>query len=295
MKTVGVIGVGNMGLPMAQRLLQSGLSVIACDIDAQRQRLAKEAGCTIADSPAAIAAGADAVLIVVVNAAQIQTVIHGEHGLAHALRQQTPVLCMSTIAPQDASRFAADLQAAGALALDAPVSGGPSRALNGELSLMLAGSDRAMAAAKPVTEKLASRCFALGHRPGDAMKMKLVNNLLAGINLAASAQALAMAKQLGLDPAVALSVIQSSSGASWIGGDRLPRALNNDYAPRAAAHILAKDVDLAVQLMHTAGVAVAGAQDALAAFAGAVASNAGDEDDAVLYRIACGAKGQTAV
>jgi 3-hydroxyisobutyrate dehydrogenase len=286
MKTVGIIGVGNMGLAMAEQLLAAGFAVLACDIDPGRMKLAQKAGCALADSPAQLAAVADAVLIVVVNAAQIETVIHAPGGLAHALRQQTPVLLMSTIAPRDAARFAADIQAAGGQLLDAPISGGPARARRGELSLMLAGSDAALAAAKPLTDALGSRSFYLGYRAGDAMKMKLVNNLLAGINLAASAQALALAGKLAIDPSVALSVIQASSGASWIAGDRLPRALADDYTPRAAAQILAKDVGLAVEMMRSAQCHVAGADQALAAFSAALAAGCGDEDDAVLYRLA---------
>lgn len=288
MKTVGIIGAGNMGLAMAQRLLASGFAVAACDIDPARMSLAQQAGCALADSPARLAAVADALLIVVVNAAQIETVVHAAGGLAHALRQHAPVLLMSTVAPQDAARFAADIQAASGLPLDAPISGGPARARRGELSLMLAGSDAALAAAKPFTDVLGNRSFYLGHRAGDAMKMKLVNNLLAGIQLAASAQTLALAGKLGLDPNIALSVIQASSGASWIAGDRLPRALAGDYAPRAAAHILTKDVGLAVEMMRSRQSDVAGADQALAAFNAAVAAGCGDQDDAVLYRLACG-------
>jgi 3-hydroxyisobutyrate dehydrogenase len=284
-KTIGIIGAGNMGLAMATRLIGRGCTVLACDIDVQRQALARAAGCTLAATPAD-AAAADAVLIAVVDAAQIDTVLHGPRGLLAAVKAGTPVLLMSTIAPDDTVRFAADVQRAGAMPLDAPMSGGPARAQRGELSLMLAGAQAALDAAAPLTQLLANRVFQLGASPGDAMKMKLVNNLLAGIHLAAGAQALALAEKLRLDPQTALAVIQSSSGASWIAGDRLQRALQEDYAPRAAAHILAKDVGLAVALAQSQNAAIAGAREALQAFKHAVQAGCGADDDAVLYRLA---------
>jgi L-threonate 2-dehydrogenase len=286
MKTVSIIGVGNMGLAMAQRVIACGTDVLACDIAAPRQALARAAGCTLAAAPEQCAQ-ADAVLIAVVDAAQIDAVLCGTHGLLAVLKAHTPVLVMSTIAPADAARFAQMIEQAGGFAVDAPMSGGPARAQRGELSLMLAGNDQALQASAPLAAQLANRVFHLGARTGDAMKMKLVNNLLAGIHLAAGAQALALAHKLGLNPHTALEVIQASSGASWIANDRLPRALRDDYAPRAAAHILAKDVGLAVGLMESASAAVAGAHEALDAFAHALAQGCGDEDDAVLYRIAC--------
>jgi L-threonate 2-dehydrogenase len=285
MKTVSIIGMGNMGLPMAQRLIARGTKVLACDIAMPRQELASAAGCTLAATPAHCAC-ADAVLIAVVDAGQIETVLAGARGLLAALKPRTPVLVMSTIAPADAARFAQRIEQAGGLAVDAPMSGGPARAQRGQLSLMLAGSDQALQASAPLTARLANRVFHLGTHAGDAMKMKLVNNLLAGIHLAAGAQALALTRKLGLNPQTALEVMQASSGASWIANDRLSRALQNDYAPRAAAHILAKDVRLAVALADSEQVVVAGAQEALSAFKHALVQGCGDEDDAVLYRLA---------
>jgi len=164
------------------------------------------------------------------------------------------------------------------------VSGGPAKAAAGTMTMMVSGDDAALARVRSILDLITGRLFALGPRAGDASAFKIVNNLLAAANLAAAAEALALARAAGLDPAVAADVIGASSGASWIFADRVQRALAGDFAPRAAAKILAKDIGIAVALARRLGVDATFAEAAQAALAEAVAGGDGDADDAVLLR-----------
>ncbi len=252
--SVGVIGVGAMGLGIVRSLVRGGFATLGRDVDAARETLACASGAELAASAAELGARADVSIVVVVDTGQIEQVLDGADGLLTALRPGKLVLLCSTIAPGDAERFAARIGRTGALALDAPISGGPARAEAGTMSIMLAGSREALARAEPVLAAIAGKRFVIGERHGDAARAKLVNNLMAGINLMAGAEALALAQRLGLDPRAMFEVIRASSGQSWIFEDRMARALADDYEPRAAAHVLTKDLTLANEAAGALGI-----------------------------------------
>ena len=193
------------------------------------------------------------------------------------------LIASSTIAPTDVARLAQRVNETGAMLVDAPVSGGPARAHDGSMSMMVAGSDAALERCAPLFAAIAGTVFRVGTKAGDGAHVKVINNMLAGINLAAAAEAMALAAKAGLDPALVFDVVRASSGASWICSDRMARALAGDYAPRAAARILTKDVGLAVDLAACHGVQAPLAQAARAAFAATVADGLGDLDDAAIY------------
>ena len=198
------------------------------------------------------------------------------------------------MAPDDVERFSARLAQAGLQAIDAPMSGGPARARDGSMSLMVACADAVFEAHRGLIEALANPVFRISERPGDGARTKLVNNLLAGINLVGAAEALAMAAALGLDPATTLAVIEQSSGQSWIGSDRMRRALQGDFAPRAHVTLLEKDTRLAVEAAHAAGFAGPLGEHASAVFAQAHQAGLADEDDAALFKLLRGAWNEVA-
>jgi 3-hydroxyisobutyrate dehydrogenase-like beta-hydroxyacid dehydrogenase len=250
---VGLIGFGAMGSAMARNLHTRGYALTVRDIRPEAQQQAADDGMAISASPAALAAVVDvvAVVVVVVTAAQISDVLFGTPdcpGLLAGSRPGQTVLLCSTIAPDDTVRFAERLSASAVAVIDAPISGGPARALSGAMSMMLAGPQDALEAIEPLLADLAQSRFHLGSKVGDAAKAKLVNNLLAGINLAAGAEALALGMRLGLAPQTIFDIISASSGNSWIFQDRMGRAIQDDFAPRAAAPVLTKDLGLAVAL-----------------------------------------------
>jgi 3-hydroxyisobutyrate dehydrogenase len=285
-RRVAVIGVGNMGAAMARRLLAQGFDVAIRDIRPEAERSLAALGARKAVSPAEAALDRDVVLVVVVDAPQVDAVLFDEPGAAvRVLRPGQTLLLHSTIAPDDVARIARRCMEAGALVVDAPISGGPARAEAGRLSVMAAAGDAAMAAAEPVLSALSDRVFRVGPHPGQGATMKLVNNLLAGIHLVAGAQAFALGQSAGLDPRTMFDVVCASSGQSWIVADRFARLLAGDTITHAQTGILAKDIRLALDLARSLGAAVPLGEQAGAAFAAALQAGLADEDDATLARL----------
>lgn len=244
---VGVIGVGNMGAAMARNLLAHGYTVHVHDIDAAQAQQMRDAGAVVHDSALALAQSATLIIIAVVNAEQVNAVMAGDRGLDAALTPQHTVMLCPTMAPHDVVRFAQQINLRGAGVMDAPMSGGPARAQAGTMSLMLACDDAVFAKHATVLHVLSNKIFRISECPGDGAKTKLVNNLLAGINLVGAAEALALAERLGLSAQTTLDVMAQSSGQSWIGSDRMARALAGDLAPLAHMTLLTKDTRLACE------------------------------------------------
>jgi 3-hydroxyisobutyrate dehydrogenase-like beta-hydroxyacid dehydrogenase len=271
---------------MVVRLAALGWSVVVCDIDPLRQQQALDNGASVAATPfeTAEALLPEGVLIVcVVDAAQAQAVLFGEHGAAAGLRPGQAVMLCPTIAPEDTEALSAALHLHDIGCIDAPMSGGPSRARDGSMSLMLAGPDDLLTRHEPLLAALSSQRFRISERVGDGARTKLVNNLLAGINLVAAAEALALADRLGLDLGTTLNVIEQSSGQSWIGSDRMRRALAGDLVPRAHVGLLAKDTRLALAAAGQAGFAGPLGASAASVFEQAARQEA-HSDDAVLFK-----------
>jgi len=281
---VGIVGIGNMGLAMALRLRECGFDVAVRDIDGAREVQAAAEGCRVAASPAALAHLCSLLIVAVVNGAQCREVLLGADGAAAALRPGQTVMLCPTIAPADTESLAGALAARGIAVIDAPMSGGPLRARQGTMSLMLACEDTIFARWQPLLAALSDKLFRVGTRPGDGARTKLVNNLLAAVNLAGAAEALALAQRLGLDPATTLAVVEQSSGQSWIGTDRLHRALAADTTTQAHVSLLAKDSALALACAREAGFPVPVGAAAAARFAAAAAAGLAHEDDSALLR-----------
>ncbi len=273
---------------MLARLRALGRAVAACDIDPARQREASALGAAVLTTPAetAQALAPDGLLIVcVVDASQCDDVLFGPDGAAARLSRGQDVLLCPTIAPEDVERLARRLTDAGVGCIDAPMSGGPARAREGRMSLMLAAPASVLARRRPLLTQLADPCFELSERPGDGARTKLVNNLLAGINLVGAAEVLALAERLGLDASRTLDVIEQSSGQSWIGSDRMRRAIAGDFAPRAHVTLLEKDTRLAVEAANRVGFQGPLGERAARVFAQAHAAGLDGLDDAALLQL----------
>ena len=285
---VAFAGAGNMGGAMAARLLGMGWPVVVCDVDPQRQREASDAGAQLAVTPveAVLALGEGGMLIVaVVTAAQCREVLFGTKGAISALEPGHTVMLCPTISPEDVESIAAQLAERGVHCIDAPMSGGPARARDGSMSLMLAATAAVLHRHADLLAALSSQRFVISERPGDGARTKLVNNLLAGINLVGAAEAMALAERLGLDLGTTLDVIERSSGQSWIGSDRMRRAIAGDFAPRAHVTLLEKDTGLAVQAAKSVGFEGPLGRRAAQTFADAHAAGLADLDDAALFTL----------
>jgi L-threonate 2-dehydrogenase len=286
---ISVIGLGNMGGGMALNLLSRGYTLQVHDIDHAKVQFFIEKGALAHTGVAQTAIKCIATIVCVVDAAQTKDVLFGPQGVAHTVLAGHTVLLCPTIAPHDVERFAAQLSQHGIQTIDAPVSGGPARAADGSMSLMVACAEAVFEQHARLLHDLSSKVFRISQRPGDGARTKLVNNLLAGINLVGAAEVMVLAQRMGLDLETTLNVISQSSGQSWIGNDRMQRALQGDYAPRAHMTLLAKDTALAVQAAQqiAPGPDYPGPLGAIASqvFAQALAQGLASEDDSALFKL----------
>jgi len=281
---VAIIGVGNMGGGMARNLLAKGVVVHVCDLDADKTQSLQALGARVSACPAQLAGMAALYIVCVVTAAQVNDVVWGEQGLAAQFQPGDTVMLCPTIAPEDTEAVAARLAGQGVATLDAPMSGGPQRAALGTMSLMVAGADAVFERHQALLNALANPVFRISQRVGDGARTKLVNNLLAGINLVGAAEALALAERMGLDGGRTLQVMAASSAQSWIASDRMTRALSGDWAPRAHMTLLEKDTGLAQQMALKAGYVGPLGPGAAAVFAQASAAGLAELDDAAVLR-----------
>jgi 3-hydroxyisobutyrate dehydrogenase-like beta-hydroxyacid dehydrogenase len=279
---VGVVGTGAMGLGVVKSLLRNGASVLARDIDPAAEARAVATGARARPSPASLAADCAVVVLLVVDATQVHAVLFGDDGLAASLRAGATVLVCSTVAPGFVAETAARLAVRGITLIDAPVSGGPTRAADGSMTMMLAGDEQALHSCEPVLAAMSARRFVVGTRPGDAATVKVLNNQLAAANLAAGAEAIALAARSGIDPRMLLDVVNASSGASWIVDDRLRRRFAGDSSVHAAMTLLAKDAGIAADHAASLGIDAPVLRAARSTFASALAAGYARLDDGAL-------------
>lgn len=282
---VAVIGLGSMGFGMASALLRAGMAVTGFDVVAANAARLQSAGGTVAPSPAAASTGATIIVSVVVNAAQTETILFGPDGCAAAMTPGAVFVSCATMAPDAARSLAARLEAEGKHYLDAPISGGTLRADAGELTIMASGSPAAFAAARPALGAMAATIHQLGDQPGTGAGFKMVNQLLAGIHIAAACEAIAFATSLGLDLPKLYEVITGSAGNSWMFENRVPHILDADYTPRSAVNIFTKDLGIVLDMARTAPLPVPMAGSALQLFLMTAAAGMGKDDDASVARL----------
>jgi 3-hydroxyisobutyrate dehydrogenase len=284
---VAVIGLGAMGLPMARRIA-SALPVSAFDIDAARRALATGDGVGEALSPADAGRDADVVLLAVRDQGQLDDALFGPDGAATTMHPGAVVVITSTVGPGVVRATATRLAARDLLLVDAPVSGGPARAGVGDLLIMVGADEPALATARPVLDLLASTLAVVGPNPGDGQALKAVNQLLAGVHIAATAEAVALARGLGLDPQTVIDVLSQGAASSFMLSDRGPRmieAYREGAQVRSRLDIFTKDMAIVTDVARDARVPVP-----LAAAAGQLyllAEHAGlaDHDDSSIVTI----------
>ena len=290
---VAVIGLGSMGLGMARSLRRNGFDVAGCDVDRGAvERFVAEGG-RGATTPAGAAADAAIVVSVVVNAAQTEAVLFGEHGAAAAMPAGAVFVSSATMDPEVARKLAARLEASGRLYLDAPMSGGAARAAEGQLTMLCSGSAAAFAKARPALAAMAGKVYELGDRAGQGAAFKMINQLLAGVHIAAACEALAFAAKQGLDLRRVYEVITASAGNSWMFENRMPHVLDGDYAPKSAVEIFVKDLGIVQDMARGARFPVPMAAAALQMFLAAAGAGMGRDDDASVARVYARLSGTT--
>jgi putative dehydrogenase len=282
---VAVIGLGSMGFGMANSLKRSGFEVTGCDVSPEAvDRFVSEGG-KGEKTPSEAAKGADIVVSVVVNAAQTETILFGKDSVAETLAKDAVFISSATMDPDIARRLAKQLEASGTHYLDAPISGGAQRAAQGELTILASGTPAAFAKARPALEAMAAKLYELGDAAGQGAAFKMINQLLAGVHIAAASEAIAFAAKQGLDIRKVYEVITASAGNSWMFENRVPHVLDGDYTPRSAVEIFVKDLGIIQDMARNARFPVPVAAAALQMFLMTAAAGMGRDDDASVARI----------
>ena len=286
-----VLGLGSMGLGMATSLLRRGFKVTGFDPNAAALARFVEAGGAGAASPAEAAQGADVLICVVVNAAQTEAALFGPDGAAAGMARGGIVVSSATMSPEMARDLAARCAAMGLGYLDAPISGGAVRAAAGELTIMASGAPEVFKRLEPVLSAIAAKVYELGDEAGKGAAFKIVNQLLAGVHIAAACEAITFAKAMNLDIAKVYEVITASAGNSWMFENRVPHILEGDYAPRSAVDIFTKDLGIVSDIGRTLKFPTPVAATALQMFVMTAAAGMGRDDDASVARMIAGLTG----
>ncbi len=283
--TIGLIGLGAMGRGMAGSLRRKGYALRVCDArEGVAQEFAREGGVACA-TPAEAAAGCAVLVSVVVNAAQTEEVLFGEHGAAASMAPGSVFVMCSTVDPAWSARMEGRLADLGLLYLDAPISGGAARAASGEITVMAAGTPAAFERAGPVLDAMAAKVYRLGDQAGAGSKVKVINQLLAGVHIAAAAEAMALGLREGVDPAALYEVITHSAGNSWMFENRMPHVLAADYTPLSAVDIFVKDLGLVLDLARASKFPLPLSSTAHQMFMQASSAGHGKEDDSAVIKI----------
>ncbi|KVX13759.1 3-hydroxyisobutyrate dehydrogenase [Burkholderia ubonensis] len=283
-RNVGVIGLGAMGLGVARSLLRAGFRVHACDVrEPVLNAFTAEGGIACA-TPAELGAQCDVVVTLVVNAEQSETVLFGEHGAVARMKPGGVVIASATVAPEFAIALGRRIEAAGLQMLDAPVSGGAARAASGEMTMMTSGPAAAYAACEDVLAAIAGKVYRLGSAHGVGSKVKIINQLLAGVHIAAAAEAMALGLREGVDPDALYEVITHSAGNSWMFENRVPHILNGDYTPLSAVDIFVKDLGLVLDTARRSKFPLPLSAAAHQMFMSASSAGHGGEDDSAVIK-----------
>ncbi|KQM79921.1 L-threonate dehydrogenase [Xylophilus sp. Leaf220] len=286
--TIGLIGLGAMGLGMAQSLRRAGFDIAVHDVRTEAaEAFAQEGGRACAKLPE-LGAQCDVVVSVVVNAAQTEAVLFGAGevpGCAASLRPGSVFVMCSTVDPAWSVALEARLAALDILYLDAPISGGAAKAASGEMTMMTAGSPAAYEKAGAVLDAMAGKVYRLGDAAGAGSKVKILNQLLAGVHIAAAAEAMALGLREGVDPAGLYEVITHSAGNSWMFENRMAHVLAADYTPLSAVDIFVKDLGLVLDLARASKFPLPLSSTAHQMFMQASTAGFAKEDDSAVIKI----------
>lgn len=281
---VGLAGLGAMGRGVAANLLAKGFRVTGCDVRVEAGDALRAGGADFTTRPADLAA-CDVVVSLVVNDRQTEAVLFGEAGLAASWQPGRVFVMSSTVAPAYARDLARRLGEAGIALLDAPVTGGAVGAARGTLTIMASGPADAFARARPVLEAFGTRVYHLGEANGAGAQMKVVNQLLCGVHLAAAGEALAMARRQGLPLETVHEILCSGAAASWMLADRGPRMVGRAFGDvTSAVDIFVKDMGLVLDAAREAKYASPLAHAAYQAFLSASGRGLGAQDDSAVIR-----------
>ena len=293
-RKLGVVGLGSMGFGAAVSALRRGAQVCGLDTRAEaRERFVAEGG-RATDSLEELAALADVVQVLVVNAAQTEQVLFGDAGsagLATLLRPGSVVITSATVDPALPPLWEPRLQERGLWLIDGPVSGGAKKAADGQMTVMASGRPEAFEAAGAALDALAGKVYRLGDRAGIGSTVKMVNQHLAGVHIAAACEAMALGMRAGADPRALYDVICNSAGMSWMFQNRVPHILEGDYTPLSAVNIFVKDLGIVLDAARKLAFPLPLAATAHQLYLATAAAGHGGEDDSAVIKFYAGLAG----
>ncbi|MFZ9551830.1 MAG: L-threonate dehydrogenase [Hylemonella sp.] len=285
MGTVGLIGLGAMGSGMAKSLRRAGHAVHVYDLRREAAQAFAAEGGVACTSPAELAGACQVVISVVVNAAQTEALLFGEAGCAAHMQPGSVFVMCSTVDPNWSVALEARLQAMGLHYLDAPISGGAAKAASGQMTMMTAGRAEAYALADPFLNAMSAKVYKLGDRAGAGSKVKIINQLLAGVHIAAAAEAMALGLREGVDAEALYEVITHSAGNSWMFENRMAHVLEGDYTPLSAVDIFVKDLGLVLDMARASKFPLPMSSTAHQMFMQASSAGFAKEDDSAVIKI----------
>ncbi|WP_256844362.1 MULTISPECIES: L-threonate dehydrogenase [unclassified Pantoea] len=288
-ENICVIGLGSMGMGAAKSCLRAGLNTWGVDLNPAALENLRQAGARDAQASAsAFADQLDAVLLLVVNAQQVNAILFGEEGLAAKLRPGTVVMVSSTLSARDAQQIEQQLAQYQLLMLDAPVSGGAAKAASGEMTVMASGSDAAFTQLQSVLDAVAAKVYRVGSEIGLGSTVKIIHQLLAGVHIAVGAEAMALAARAGIPLETMYEVVTNAAGNSWMFENRMRHVVDGDYSPKSAVDIFVKDLNLVADTAKSLHFPLPLASTALNMFTEASNAGYGREDDSAVIKIFSG-------
>ncbi len=286
---VCIVGLGSMGMGAAKSCINAGLTTYGVDLNPQALATLQQAGAKQAATRADdFATELDALLLLVVNAAQVKQILFGDNGLAAKLKPNTPVMVSSTISAADAKQIEQQLLALGLNMLDAPVSGGAAKAVEGQMTVMASGAESTFRQLQPVLDAIAGKVYRIGEEIGLGATVKIIHQLLAGVHIAAGAEAMALAARAGIPLDVMYDVVTHAAGNSWMFENRMRHVVDGDYAPKSAVDIFVKDLGLVADTAKALHFPLPLASTAFNMFTAASNAGFGKEDDSAVIKIFAG-------
>ena len=282
---IGFIGLGSMGLPMAKQLLGEGFTVYGFDVEKPAVDAFVAAGGQPRSDPRSVADLVSLLILVVATAEQAEAALFGPKGGAALLGEGGVVVLHSTVPPPFMQDLGARLAEMGLDLLDAPISGGRAGAEAGTLSVMASGSPRAFELAGPALAAMAKTVYRLGDAPGIGSTVKMINQHLAGVHIAAACEAMALGTACGADPDTLFEVISNSAGNSWMFTNRVPHILARDFTPLSAVEIFVKDLGIVLETAKARRFPLPIAAAAHQQYLAAAGSGHGGEDDSAVVKV----------
>ncbi len=282
---IGFVGLGSMGLPMARQLLARGFTVFGFDVAKPALEAFAAAGGQPQASPEAVADRVSLLLLVVATAEQAEAALFGPEGGAALLGEGGVVVLHSTVPPPFVQALGARLDEMGLALLDAPISGGRAGAEAGALSVMASGSPDAFELAGPALGAMAKTVYRLGDAPGIGSTIKMINQHLAGVHIAAACEAMALGTACGADPDTLYEVISNAAGNSWMFTNRVPHILARDFTPLSAVEIFVKDLGIVLETAQARRFPLPIAAAAHQQFLAAAGAGYGREDDSAVVKV----------